>query len=313
MQLALWTTTAGAGECTLSIHDAADSTVTVGSPRVETVICEPELNFFDLYLDMTDIPAGSYRLRARLMAPDGMVFQREFLFDNYEMGWLGDLDERIHQLDSAEKSILRYDLFMLTREVEKRHPQSDAATFHAPLARLKERIARREAGHSILPDEGLLVGGFETAPMTLRHCSMYLPTDFKQDEALPILMVLPPSPGAEEQLASALGAALAPRSRAIVMVPQSHGFSGLATTTAAHETVLAMRWARELFGRYPSPWWGWAMVRTRLWKPACGSRTCAGKFFSMATISSRTSRSSPPQASVRSWGPDSMPFHTAWR
>lgn len=251
LQLALWSAGEGDAECTLTIHHLSDPGVTVGSPYVEIVPCERELNFFNFILDMAEIPTGSYLLRAELTAPDGMVFKREFPFDNFEKGWLGSLNQRIHQLDNPEQSTLRYHLFLLTRQVEQRHPQSDASFLHEAFDRMQTMIELSEAGGSILPDKGFFLGGFTTGPMTLRHCSMFLPAGFLKNPDLKILMVLPPEPRVEGQLARYLGSAFAGETETIVLVPQSHGYSSLTTPTAAEETVLAMRWAQELFGRVP--------------------------------------------------------------
>ncbi len=249
LQLALWSGAEGQAECRLTIHPLGDPATMEGTPVLEKASCEFELNFFNYSLDLADLPTGSYLLRAEMTGPDGQVFTRDFPFDNFQRDWLGSLNVRVHKLRNAEQSTLKYYLFTLTRQAENRHPQSSASHLHEAYDRVVRLIELSEAGLSCLPDQGFFRGGFASGVMTMRFCAMHLPVGYKKKENLQILMVLPPEPGIEDQLAQSLGSALEGKTDAIVLVPQSHGYSSLATETAAKETLLAMQWAKELFGQ----------------------------------------------------------------
>ena len=104
-----------------------------------------------------------------------------------------------------------------------------------------------EAGSSCLPARGLFRGGYTSDVMTQRFCEMYLPRGYDRLPNPHLLIVLPSEPGSEEALALNLGTALEEKSDTIVLVPQSHGFSSLATGKAADHTELAIQWAQDLF------------------------------------------------------------------
>lgn len=249
LQLAFWSEAEGEAQCRLSFHPQDNPGTTTGAEIVESVFSEPELNFFNFSLDLSDMPRGSFILRAELTDPNGRIFTREFLFDNFQKNWLGILNERVHQLNNVEKSTLQYHLFLLTRLAENRHPQTEASHIHKAYSRMVDMITLSEAGSSCLPDEGLFHSGFTTGVMTMRFCSMYLPAGFKKDNNLKLLMVLPPEPQTEDLWAQNLAKTLAEAKNTVVLVPQSHGYSGLNSEMAAKETVLAMKWATQLFNQ----------------------------------------------------------------
>ena len=76
---------------------------------------------------------------------------------------------------------------------------------------------------------------------------MHLPSGYREQEQLRLLVVVPASPGVEEQTAADLGAALGADAGTIVLVPQSHGNTGLAVDKASRQTEMAVSWARNLF------------------------------------------------------------------
>jgi len=249
LQLAFWSEAEGDAQCRFTFHPQDKPSDTLEAEIIESVFCEPELNFYNFDLEVSRLSDASLILRAELTDPNGRIFEREFRFDNFQENWLGILNERVHQLDNAEQSTLKYHLFLLTRLAENRHPQSDASHIHPAYDRMVNMIELSEAGSSCLPDEGLFRSGFTTDVMTMRYSSMYLPKGFKQEKNLKLLMVLPPKPQTEDLLARNLGQALAEATDTIVLVPQSHGYSSLNFETAAKETVLAMEWATRLFDR----------------------------------------------------------------
>ena len=244
VQLALWSDTEGEAECRLSFHPQIEPGLIVGAPEVDSFPCETELNFFNTYLNLQDLASGSYLLRAEVTGPDGVTFSQDFPFDNLEKDWISSLNERVYAVKTPEQSILNYHLFALARQAEIRHPQDDASDLHRARAEVVRLIELCEAGASCLPDSGLFRGGFTSDVMTMRYCAMYLPLGFKQWNHPKLVMALPPEPGSEDDLAKALGAALAGKAEAI---PQSPGYSSLAVGKAAEETALALEWARRLF------------------------------------------------------------------
>lgn len=247
LQFAHWSASEGEAKFQFTIHPQNDPQKSMLPPIVESEPCETELNFFNFYLDMADLPEGSYTVRVALTGPSGASFVEEYPFDNFEDGWLRSLNERVHHIKTTEQSILKYHLFSLTSEVEKRLNHSNAAVFHEKYAAMVRMIELCENGSSCLPQQGLFQGGFTSEIMTQRRCAMYLPEGFRDIKNPHLLMVLPPSPGSENDLATSLGKAFAGNSDVIVLVPQSHGFSSLATDAAARHTILAMEWARNLF------------------------------------------------------------------
>lgn len=247
LQLAFWSPAEGSASCRLSLHPHTDPETTVGHPVTEDFPCETELNFFNSSLDLEGVPEGSYLLRAALSGPDGLNFAQDFPFDNLPADGIASLNERVFALDSPEQSILYYHLFELAHQAEFRHPQDDASALHAARAEVVRLLELVEGGGSCLPESGLFRGGFTSDLMTQRFCAMYLPEDYRQWQAPQLVVALPAEPGSEDQLAKDLGAALAGKLEAIVLVPQSHGYSSLAAGKTAEETVLALQWARNLF------------------------------------------------------------------
>ena len=247
VQLAFWSEAEGESKCRFSFHTQKDPSAFVDDEIDELIFCESELNFFNFYLNISGLPNESLILRAEITDPNERTFTRDFLFDNFQENWLGQLNQRVHQLKNSEQSTLKYHLFLLTRLAEHRHPQSNASHIHEAYAKMVKMIELSEAGETCLPDQGLFHSGFNTDSMTMRYCSIYLPKGFKQAKKLKLLMVLPPEPQTEDQVANSLGHALAGSTDTIVLVPQSHGYSSLNAQTAAEETVLAMKWATSLF------------------------------------------------------------------
>jgi len=245
--LAHWSESEGEAKFRFSIHPQNDPEKTVFGPIFEQSFCEAELNFFNFSLDMTDLPEGSYNVRAQLTSPSGENFVENYLFDNFDNGWLSSLNERVHYIKTAEQSILKYHLFSLTRQVEKRLAQSNAAEFHEKYSAMVAMIEQCENGSSCLPEQGLFQGGFTSDVMTQRRCTMYLPKGHQEMKKAHLLVVLPPSPGTENELAISLGKVFEGDADVVVLVPQSHGFSSLATSAAANHTVLVIEWAKNLF------------------------------------------------------------------
>lgn len=247
VQLAIWSDAQGRAECRFTMHPLGQSEVMVGDPVVMDFACETELNFFNTYLPLQDVASGSYLLRTEVTEPDGIVFSLEFPFDNLEQDWASTLNERVYAIKSPEQSILNYHLFSLVRQAEVRHPQDDASDLHRARAEVIRLIELVETGGSCLPESGLFRGGITSDVMTQRSCAMYLPRGYRQWAKPQLVMVLPPEPGSEDDLARSLGTALEGKLEAIVLVPQSHGFTGLAPEKSAEETVLALQWAQTLF------------------------------------------------------------------
>ncbi|MBU8870840.1 MAG: hypothetical protein KOO60_08285 [Gemmatimonadales bacterium] len=251
VQLVLWSETEGQAQCSLSIHPQGNPTVTVGTPVGEIFPCETELNFLNTYIPLNEIPSGSYNVLAEISGPGGLTFTQEFPFDNLEQDWISSLNERVYALKIPEQSTLYYHLFALARQLDYRHPQEEASGLHMARAEVVRLIELCEAGGSCLPDSGLFRGGFTSDVMTQRFCSMYLPQGYREWDSPQLLVVLPPEPGSEDDLARSLGEALAGKAEVIVMVPQSHGYSSLALGKTADETALALEWARSLFSGGP--------------------------------------------------------------
>lgn len=247
VQLAFWSSVEGPARCRLSLHRPDDPAGAPLQPVTEEFPCETELNFFNTYVNLEGIPAGSWVLRATLTLPDGSTFTRDYPFDNLETDWIASLNQRVFALESPEQSILYYHLFALAHQAEARHPQDDASDLHRARAEVVRLLELVEAGGSCLPASGAFRGGFTSAVMTQRFCAMHLPPGHRDGAAPRLVMALPAEPGTEDGLARSLGEALAGQADAIVLVPQSHGHTGLAAGTAAEETILALQWARNLF------------------------------------------------------------------
>jgi hypothetical protein len=247
VQLALWSKTEGSARCRFSIQSQKEPELTIGTPVEEIFPCETELNFFNHSLDISELPGGSFQLSVEVTGSDGLTFSEVYPFDNFEMDWISSLNERVHAIDSPEQSILRYHLFSLSRKIDIRHPHDDASGLHQARADVVRMIELCETGSSCLPAGGLFRGGFTSDVMTQRFCSMYLPKGHKSLRSPHLLVVLPPEPGSEDDLARNLGTALEGKTDTIVLVPQSNGFSSLATDKAANHTLLAIQWAQSLF------------------------------------------------------------------
>jgi len=248
LEYVLWSLTEGQGTCRLTVVGQDGAPVEPGIEIVKDIDCLDGLNFFNESVDLTGLPTGSYRLQLAVEGPDEIPLALEEPFSRFEEDWLKDLNRRIYEMKNPESSILRYRLFAMARDLDRRHTQDSATQLHADYKQLLAMTDVCELGGSCLPDNGVFVGGFAVDTMVQRKCVMHLPQGH-QDLASPrLLMVIPPRPGTEEQLASELGAALGEESNLIILVPQSHGASGLAIEKATHHTELALAWARELFG-----------------------------------------------------------------
>ncbi len=247
LEYVLWSLTAGQGTCRLSVVGQDGSSLESGLEISKDIKCEEGLNFFNESMDLTGLPTGSYRLKLSVEGPDGIPLALEESFSLFDTNWLKDLNQRIYVMTNPESSILRYRLFAMARDLDRRHPQDSAFQLHADYQQLVAMTKVCELGGSCLPDNGVFVGGFAVDTMVQRMCVMHLPEGHQLLESPRLLVVLPPRPGAEEQLASELGAALSEESDLIILVPQSHGASGLAIEKATHHTELVMAWARGLF------------------------------------------------------------------
>jgi hypothetical protein len=247
VELAVWSDSEGSAQGRFSIHPKDEPGKTIGTPVTEIFPCEKEVNFFNHSQIVEDLPAGSYQLRVEFTGPDKLTFEESYSFDNFEQGWISSLNERVHEIQTVEQSTLKYHLFNLTRRVETRHPQSDASAFHQSYTEMVRMVELCEAGSSCLPDQGLFRGGFTSDVMTQRFCALYLPRGFKEMAQPHLLVTLPPTPGSEDDWAQKLGSALEGKSEVVVVVPQSHGYTGLAVAKAADQTAQAIEWAQALF------------------------------------------------------------------
>lgn len=248
LEAAAWCGEAGAASWELEVVDADGAAVPGVPVEIRAWTCEAGLNFFDAALPVPDLPTGDYRLRARCTLPGGRTFALDEAFSRFQGGWLEDLNRRLHVLDSPRAELVRYHLFVLARDLERRHPQDPADVLHHEYLRVRGLVEACESGAPILPDAGPFLGGFAVDTMVQRSCALHLPAGWRGRDDLHLLLVVPPAPGREQELAAALGARL---DDAVVLVPQSHGSTGLALDKAARHTVLAADWARGFFGPLP--------------------------------------------------------------
>ena len=251
LQLALWSSAAGPAQCQLQITPAADGDILQRSPVLEELDLEEDLNFLNFVIPIADLPSGPFRLQVEITGPGDQNFAAVYSFTNFRPDWLGELNHRIHVLPAPQRSILNYHLFSLDQELVRRHPQDDPTLQDQKFIRLKDLIARCETTGSCLPDSGYFLGGFSAEDGTHRFCAMYLPAGFQELRDPQAVVVVPTAPNTEETLARALGSALGEHKDLIVLVPQSHGFSNLATSSSTQDTRLAITWAQELLGCGP--------------------------------------------------------------
>ncbi len=247
VEFALWSLVPGSGAYRLAVVDRDGAPVADPPPRVVEVACEEGLNFFNETVGLGELPSGAYRLEVALEGPDGLPMVFHAPFSRFPGDWLGSLNERIHRLPGGESQILRYHLFVLGRDLDRRHPQDDTAPLRDAYRRLAAMVDVCEAGGSCLPESGLLRGGFAVDTATQRLCAMYLPPGHRGLRDPRLLIVIPPQPGVEMDLAVQLGAELADSPDVIVLVPQSHGITGLTLDMASAHAELATIWARDLF------------------------------------------------------------------
>jgi len=246
LEYVLWSTADGPGTCRVTVVGADGEPVAEIPPTVRELQCDEELNYFDESIELGELPTGAYALRMTVEGPDGIPMSLEESFSRFEKDWIRDLNVRIYEMENPESPILRYRLFVLARDLDRRHPQDATAGFHQAYRRIEAMVSTCEAGGSCLPDQGVFLGGFAVDTMVQRLCAMHLPHGYRELENPRLLVVVPPRPGIEMQLAGELGAALGDDD-VIVLVPQSHGTTGLALATASRHTELAVAWARELF------------------------------------------------------------------
>ena len=247
LEYVLWSEDGATRTCRFEVLNNDGSPIEGAGDVVRELVCEEGLNFFDDSLDVSDLPTGKYRLRASLEDEDGGAMTVEESFSRFEDDWLESLNVRIYDMENPESEILRYRLFVLARELDRRHPQDPTAHVHDIYDDLVGMIETCEAGGSCLPNAGVFTGGFSVDTMTQRLCMMHLPSGYREQERLRLLVVVPPSPGVEEQTAADLGASLGADAGTIVLVPQSHGNTGLAVDKASRQTEMAVSWARNLF------------------------------------------------------------------
>jgi|GEM_PF-2938344 len=250
IQLALWSATVGSGSCRLWIT-GADGTPWTKARITDEPFIEDDLNFLNYSLDVTALEPGAYLLNVEFTGPDGVTLPRRYPFSRFRPDWISSLNLRVHELPSAEKSILKYHLYSLAQDLDRRHPQDEPGIVGDVYRLLVQRIAQCEATGSCLPESGYFVGGFAEDQKHQRYCAMYLPVGYREFAEPRLLVVTPPQPGSEEALARAVGEALATDDQTIVIVPQSNGYSGLTGSRAARNTELAITWSQELFGAGP--------------------------------------------------------------
>ena len=246
IQLALWALEAGDGRIELRVLESGDRP-TDAAPVIETFVCEEELNLLNQAVEIGDLEPAAYVLSVICRQPDGSVFTDRFPFTNLRADWIAGMNERIHRIDGPEKELLTYRIHALSRDLDKRHSQDPAANFVDHFRNLEALIALRETRGSCLPGSGSFQGGFYGQDNTQRFCELYLPYGWKASDVRRLAVVIPPAPGSEKMLAAAVGHALRSYPDLIVMVPQSHGFTGLKTGTSVRHTLLAIDWGRALF------------------------------------------------------------------
>jgi hypothetical protein len=246
IQLVTWCREAGQGEIVLLILDGSGKPTSI--PRQnEPHSFEAELNLLNFSVPIENLPpAGAFTLNVECRQPDGSDFQSSYPFSRLSAAWLDEMNERIYRIKGPESELLYYRIHDVTRNLDKRHPQ-DPATHHIDAFRHVENlISTSESIGTCLPDSGSFLGGFSGRDNTQRFCAMYLPDGWRQACGRQLLVVVPPEPGTETNLAVALGRRLADHPELIVVVPQSHGFTGLKPDQATRQTSLVITWGQDL-------------------------------------------------------------------
>lgn len=245
LEAGAWCATAGEARWTLEVapQDRPDSPAR--PPATHLWPCAEGLNFDDTTVDVADLPTGLYRLRARCTLPDGGDLLLDEPFYRLREADVDDLNRRLHELDSPRAELVRYHLFVFARDLDRRHPLDPVDALDAEFRRISALVDDLEAGRPVLPEAGPVLGGFNVDTMVQRSCALHLPPGWRGRTDLHLLVVVPPGPGQEQDLARTVGSR---RDDLIVLVPQSHGATGLDLDRATRHTMVAVGWARELFG-----------------------------------------------------------------
>lgn len=242
LEAGAWCASGGEGHWTLEVL-AGNHAAQPAQPRLWP--CTEGPNFFDTTLDVEALPTGLYRLRARCTLPDGVELILDEPFYSLREADVDDLNRRLYELDSPRAQLVRYQLFVFAHDLDRRHPLAPVEPLDAEFRRIRGLVEDLEAGRPVLPDSGPFLGGFNVDTMIQRSCALHLPSGWREAVEPHLLIIVPPAPGEEQALAKAVGER---REDLIVLVPQSHGATGLDLDRATRHTVAALAWARELFG-----------------------------------------------------------------
>ncbi len=247
MEYVIWSAGQADKTCRIEILDMDGNPAAGSEPLVLDLWCEEDLNYFDASVDITGLPTGEYRLVATVDDVGGREAVVVESFTRFADNLFGDLNARIYAMDTPEGGILKYRLFLLVQELDKRHPQQDSSDLLATCAEVTAMIEACEGGGSCLPDAGFFLGGFPVDTMTQRMCALHLPSGHRGLDEPRLMVVVPHEPGMESILAGRIGNNMDPAGDTVVLVPQSHGSTGLAVDKASEHTAMAVEWGRELF------------------------------------------------------------------
>jgi len=245
LEAGAWCAVAGEARWTLEVLPQGRSDEPATSAVTRLWACAEGFNFDDTTVDVAALPTGLYRLRARCALPDGDELTLDEPFYRLREDDMDDLNRRLHELGGPRAELVRYHLFVFARDLDRRHPLDPVDDLDAEFRRIAGLVDDLEAGRPVLPEAGPFLGGFNVDTMVQRSCAMHLPPGWRERRDLRLLVVVPPGPGQEEELARAVGSR---RDDLVVLVPQSHGATGLDLDRATRHTATAVDWARELFG-----------------------------------------------------------------
>lgn len=204
VDLVAWTAQPAAGVLSVTVEDNEGRSVVASGGEDEAVELAPGRNVWRRWADLSSLPEGPYRLRARLVLADSTAAEWRTGLFRFGGDWAYRARDRAKGLPPSQRPSLDWRLGLVESSLSTRDPRGSPAPLLTTVAETEGMLRAYDARGTILPEAGEITLAFP-ADQGLQPVRLLLPRGWAPDAPPAVLALAVPHAAA---LMEELGAAI---------------------------------------------------------------------------------------------------------
>jgi len=203
IDLAAWSDRAGTARLETSITDNTDRSVVTSGTTTAVETLRVGLNHWTRWADLSALPDGPYRLRARLVLDDSTALAWRTGLFRFRPAWLDGAREKTAALPGWARPTLEHRLSLIESVLSGRDPRAGTAPLLTTVAEVDDLLERFARTGTILAPGTTLIAAYTAGDGTLSTCPLELPDGWSPAGRSPVLVLV-----GDDRLVTALHDAL---------------------------------------------------------------------------------------------------------